>query len=335
MPTSLSNNPKMVLTMGDPSGIGPEITLKSLGSPSVRRLANFFIIGDYFVLKKTRDLLGIKIPLKIVDDIEKAEPQTANIYDLKNVSQKRFKFGKLSSENGRASIEYLNEALSFIGRNKGVALVTAPINKEAINNAGFHYGGHTEFLAKSTKSSNIAMMLIGGPLRVALVTRHIPLKDIPKSITEKKLIDAIGLTRGFIAKFLDKKYPKIAVAGLNPHGGEGGVMGDEEEKIIKPAVVKAKRLYRNICGPFPADSVFYDAYRGKIDGVVCMYHDQGLIPLKMIARDTGVNITLGLPFIRTSPDHGTAFDIAGKGVANPSSMIEAIKVAAKLLNVKC
>lgn len=321
MPISPSGKPKILITMGDPSGIGPEIILKSLASPKIRRLANFLIIGDHFVLHKTNRRLGVKGPLKIIDH--------------KNVSQKGFKFGQVNKAYGRASIEYLKTALSVIEANKQCALVTAPISKEAINKAGFHYSGHTEFLSKATKTSKFAMVLIGGPLRVALLTRHISIKDVPRSISQKNIIDVITLTHTFLAGYLNKKYPKIAVASLNPHGGEGGIFGDEEKKIILPAIIKAKKKYKNVHGPLPSDAVFYDAYRGKVDGVLCMYHDQGLIPLKMIARDKGVNITLGLPFIRTSPDHGTAFNIAGKNAADPSSMTEAIKTAVKLASMKC
>lgn len=280
--------PTILITMGDPSGIGPEVIVKALASPRVRRLANFFVIG-----------------------------------------------GKKYKSSGRASMEYLKTALAILRKKKNAGLVTGPISKEAINRAGFHYDGHTEFLAKETNSTKFAMMLIGGPLRVTLVTRHISLKDVHKNISQKKIIDAIELTHDFLAGYLNKRFPKIAVASVNPHAGEGGIFGDEEKRIIAPSIAKAKRKYKNICGPVAPDAVFYDAYKGRVDAVICMYHDQGLIPLKMIARDTGVNVTLGLPFVRTSPDHGTAFDIAGKGKANPSSMIEAIKMAARLIKIRC
>ena len=288
MPISPSSKPAILITAGDPSGIGPEVIVKALASPGVRRLANFFVIG-----------------------------------------------GKKYKSSGRASMEYLKTALAILRKKKNAGLVTGPISKEAINRAGFHYDGHTEFLAKETNSAKVAMMLIGGPLRVTLVTRHIPLKDVHKKISQKKIIDAIELTHDFLAGYLNKRFPKIAVASLNPHAGEGGIFGDEEKKIISPAVTKAKMRYKNVYGPVAPDAVFYDAYKGRVDAVICMYHDQGLIPLKMIARDTGVNVTLGLPFVRTSPDHGTAFDIAGKGKANPSSMIEAIKMAARLIKARC
>jgi len=331
MPISPSNKPRTIkqargkptvlITMGDPSGVGPEVIVKALASPRVRRLANFFVIGDSFALRAAARNL-------------KTNP-SFYLIDLKNVLPKKFKFGRINASYGRASMEYLKKALRVLKRSRHVGLVTAPISKEAINKAGFHYGGHTEFLAKATKTSKFAMTLIGEPLRITLLTRHLPLKKVPARLKQKNILDSIELTHSFLKRYLNKRYPKIAVASLNPHGGEGGVLGDEEKRIIAPSIAKAKRKYKNICGPVAPDAVFYDAYKGRVDAVICMYHDQGLIPLKMIARDTGVNVTLGLPFVRTSPDHGTAFDIAGKGAADPSSMIEAIKMAVRLIKARC
>lgn len=320
-----------MITMGDPSGVGPEIILKSLASRQIRRLVYFIVIGDMPLLYRVRDSLGLRVPLHCINNTGELRKNTVNVYDLKNVPQKDFKYGEIRKAFGRASMQYLEKALEIIKHSKNTALVTAPISKTAINMAGYRYGGHTEYLSKATNTAKFAMMLIGGPLRVALVTRHLRLKDVPKEIKRKKIIDTIELVHSFLTKYLHKRNPKIAVTSLNPHGGESGVLGNEEIKIIRPAVLKAKARYKTIYGPLPPDSVFYDAYRGIFDAVICMYHDQGLIPLKMIARDTGVNITLGLPFIRTSPAHGTAFNIAGKGIVAHSSMQEAIKLAATLL----
>ena len=199
-------------------------------------------------------------------------------------------------------------------------LVTGPIAKKDLA----PYPGQTELLAHIARTKKFAMMLVGGPLRVALVTIHVPLADVPKLITQKKIVETIELTREACRRFGIRR-PRIGVAGLNPHAGEGGLLGSEERRIIAPAVRRAQAT-----GPLPADTLFYKAYRGEFDAVVAMYHDQGLAPLKMIAFDTGVNVTLGLPFVRTSPDHGTARDIAGKGIARPDSMIAAINRAAKL-----
>lgn len=201
-----------------------------------------------------------------------------------------------------------------------VALVTAPVNKKIVA----PWPGQTELLASLSKTGKFAMMLVGGPLRVALVTTHAPLRAVPKLITGRRIRDVIELTEDFCRR-IGIKRPRIGVAGLNPHAGEGGMFGDEERRIIAPAIKRTRAV-----GPLPADTLFHKAYRGEFDAVVAMYHDQGLVPLKMIAFDTGVNLTLGLPFVRTSPDHGTAYDIAGKNLARPDSMIAAINLAARL-----
>jgi 4-hydroxythreonine-4-phosphate dehydrogenase len=210
------------------------------------------------------------------------------------------------------------------------ALVTAPISKELIHRAGYRFNGQTELLAHLTKTKKFAMMLIGGPLRVALVTTHVPISRVPRAISRKKIVEVIELSAQFCTK-IGIHRPRIGVAGLNPHAGEGGLFGSEEKKIIAPAVRAAsrKKIFE-ASGPWPADTLFHKAYNGAFDAVVAMYHDQGLAPLKMIAFDEGVNVTLGLPIIRTSPDHGTARDIAGKGIARPDSMIAAIHLAARL-----
>ncbi|HUJ08484.1 MAG TPA: 4-hydroxythreonine-4-phosphate dehydrogenase PdxA [Verrucomicrobiae bacterium] len=209
------------------------------------------------------------------------------------------------------------------------ALVTAPISKQLLRDAGYRFEGHTELLAYVARRKRFAMMLVGGPLRVALATIHVPLAKVPRLLTTRRIIEVIELSHDVCRRF-GAKRPIIAVAGLNPHAGEGGLLGGEEKRIIVPAVRRATRNGIRVIGPLPADTLFHKAYQGAFDAVVAMYHDQGLAPLKMIAFDTGVNLTLGLPFVRTSPDHGTAFDIAGKGIANPASMIAAINLAARL-----
>lgn len=209
------------------------------------------------------------------------------------------------------------------------ALVTAPISKKLLRDAGYRFEGHTELLAHVARTNRFAMMLVGGPLRVALATIHVPLSKVPRLLSTARIAEVIELSHGVCKKFGIRR-PRIGVAGLNPHAGEGGLLGDEERRIIAPAVRRAVRKGIHASGPWPADTLFHKAYQGDFDAVVAMYHDQGLAPLKMIAFDTGVNLTLGLPFVRTSPDHGTAFDIAGKGIAKPDSLIAAINLAAQL-----
>lgn len=209
------------------------------------------------------------------------------------------------------------------------ALVTAPISKQLLRDAGYRFEGHTELLAHVARTKRFAMMLVGGPLRVSLATIHVPLAQVPRLLSKRRITEVIELSHDVCKRF-GIRLPRIGVAGLNPHAGEGGLLGHEEQLIIAPAVRQATRKGINATGPWPADTLFHKAYHGEFDAVVAMYHDQGLAPLKMIAFDTGVNLTLGLPFVRTSPDHGTAFDIAGKGIANPASMIAAINLAAEL-----
>jgi len=209
------------------------------------------------------------------------------------------------------------------------ALVTAPLSKGLLRKAGYRFEGHTELLAHVSHAKKFAMMLVGGPLRVALVTIHTPLANVPRLISTGKILNVVELSHDACKRFGIKR-PRIGVAALNPHAGEGGLFGNEERRIIAPAVRRSARQGLDVTGPWPADTLFHRAYQGEFDAVVAMYHDQGLVPLKMIAFDTGVNLTLGLPFVRTSPDHGTAFDIVGKGIARPDSMIAAINLAAQL-----
>lgn len=315
--------------MGYPAGIGPEILACALASSAIRRLANFLIIGDVFVFEKACKIIKKRFKYNVVVSDEQIDFSLNSVlfYDLANIEKRGFLFGRVDKHYGNASIEYITKAVKLIQAGKADNLVTAPINKYAAKEAGFQYPGHTEYLTALTNTKDYAMMLSGGPLRVVLATVHIPLKSVPLQITRKKIFNLITLTNNSLKKLFKIKTPRIAVCGLNPHAGERGLIGSEDRDSITPAVESAKTDKINVDGPYSADAIFYDAYKGKYDAVICMYHDQGLVPLKMIARDTSVNITLGLPFIRTSPGHGTALDIAGKGVAKAESMKEAIKAA--------
>jgi 4-hydroxythreonine-4-phosphate dehydrogenase len=272
------NRPIIIITTGDPRGIGPEVTKKALQDPEIRGLANFFVIGP----------------------------------------------------KDRTGFDAIKKAVGLLKNKKADALVTAPVNKEAINKSGVFFQGHTEYLAKATDTNRFAMMLCGGKLKVTTVTRHVPLKKVSGILTQAKIIEAAKLTDHALKKYFGIKEPRIGVCALNPHCGEGGKIGSEEQDMIIPAIKKIRRSILGIQGPISGDVIFYMAYHGKLDAVMSMYHDQGLGPLKMVAFEKGVNVTLGLPFIRTSPDHGTAYDIAGKDMANPSSMKEAIKLAVKM-----
>jgi 4-hydroxythreonine-4-phosphate dehydrogenase len=335
---------KIAITMGDPGGVGPEIILKSLCSSEVRNCCAPVVVGDSIVIKEALNLLNLPIKLRTINSPDESKP-TIEVIDvipphpplikggiksgIVKVGMGRFEKCKPTPEGGRTCVSYIRRAVELVINKQVDAIVTAPISKEALKMAGFKWPGHTEILANLTKTKDYAMMLIGEPLTVILVTIHTALKKVPGLITRQKILKTIRLAKK-ACNMLGIKNPIIAVAGLNPHAGEGGIFGDEEIKKIIPAVKEAVKEGIPVSGPYPPDTVFHKAYKGDIDIVVCMYHDQGLIPLKMIAFDKGVNVTVGLPFIRTSPDHGTAYDIAWKGIANPSSMIEAIKLAAIL-----
>jgi 4-hydroxythreonine-4-phosphate dehydrogenase len=320
---------KLAITMGDPGGVGAEIIVKALRSPKVRQVSIPIIIGDSVVMKETLRVLKVPSTLRIIRSPDEAKPLKNSIDCIDIGLMKKFKKNKPTAHGGRACVSYIKKAVEFALHKSVDGIVTAPISKEALKMAGVSWPGHTEMLADFTKTKDYAMMFIGEPLRIILVTTHSALKNVHRLITQQKIVKTIRFAKK-ACNMLKMKKPKIAVAGLNPHAGEAGRFGDEEIKKIIPAIKKAQKEGISVSGPFPPDIVFNKAYKGDLDIIVCMYHDQGLIPLKMIAFDRGVNLTLGLPFIRTSPDHGTAYDIAWKGTANPSSMIEAIKLAAKL-----
>jgi 4-hydroxythreonine-4-phosphate dehydrogenase len=300
------------ITMGDPSGIGPEIIAKALKETS--RIASIVVIGDRYVFEKSAR--HIRIPSGRFEFI-----------DMRNVSRSRFAFGKVRAEYGRASLEYLDKAMECIEEKKINCLVTCPISKEALHLAGFKYRGHTEYLKEKTRTRDEVMMLLNDRLRFSIVTRHIALRDVASRLTIGAIATAVKVTYRSLQELFLIPKPKIGVCGLNPHASDNGLLGDEENKIIKPALRATRIPASFIEGPLPADVAVAKACRREYDALIAMYHDQALIPLKMQAAHTGVNITLGLPFVRTSPLHGTAFDIAGKGSADPRSLVASITLA--------
>lgn len=328
--------PIIGVTMGDPAGIGPEICARSLTNYEIQAIANCLIIGDR---KSIREGLTVsKIPDIEINSIKKVSEAkfrrgTIDVLDLNNVNVSRLKVGQVSKAAGQASIDYIEKAVQLAKDGKIDAMVTGPINKEAAAKAGCKFKGHTELIAARTKAKNYGMMFASDTLWIMLVTTHIPLRDVSKSLNKKNVLGAIKLAHETLLKSKGKN-PKIGVAGLNPHAGEAGLFGSEELKVIKPAVDEAKKLGINVKGPISPDALFYLANIGMFDIIVAMYHDQGLIPLKLLSFNHSVNVTVGLPIIRTSVDHGTGFDIAGKGWANPQSMIEAIKVATHFVKTR-
>lgn len=311
--------PTIAITMGDPAGVGPEVILKAVADKKIKQLCNPVILGDEAVL----EFVSVKCKL-----------QSANckVVNLSNLNPQKLKPGRPDKTCARAMMTYIQEAVCMATAGDVDAIVTGPISKEAINRAGYKFHGHTEFLAHLTKTKDYAMMLAGSSLKVILVTIHESIKSVPGLLTTEKVFKTIKITDNTFKRYFGLKKPRIAVAALNPHAGEGGLFGDEEKRIILPAIQKARRLGINASDPLPPDTLFYRAVKNKeFDCVVCMYHDQGLIPLKLLHFEDGVNLTLGLPVIRTSVDHGTAYDIAWKGIANPASMKAAIKMAVEMV----
>jgi 4-hydroxythreonine-4-phosphate dehydrogenase len=316
---------KIAITMGDPSGIGPEVALKAICS--IKDSFIPLVVGDPALLEEAAKLFDLPLRLRVIGNPEEAKPDIINLIDVGPSGS--YKKGVPTAEGGRASIASIRKALELALKGSVDALVTAPISKEALRMAGGPWPGHTEMLAELTGTKDYAMMLLGGQLRVILVTIHRALKDVPSLITKESVSKTIKLAVQ-ACSMLGIEAPRIGVAGLNPHAGEAGLFGDEEIRDIRPAIEDANAQGIPVTGPYPPDTLFHRAYKGEFDMLVCMYHDQGLIPLKLLAFEQGVNVTVGLPIIRTSPDHGTACDIAWKDKADPSSMIEAIRTAIRL-----
>ncbi|MEI8344873.1 MAG: 4-hydroxythreonine-4-phosphate dehydrogenase PdxA [Candidatus Omnitrophota bacterium] len=332
-PTSPSVKPAIAVTIGDAAGIGPEIIVKSLDQWDYHRHCLPLVIGPAALLDKWARRLKSRIRFEAIYSFNCwKKPSTRTVYCY---FPERFpdsiETGRIDVNLSRLAVRAVEIAAGLALKKLVAAIVTAPINKAGVQMAGFDIPGHTEYLAALSSTRQYEMMLVGGPLRVVPVTRHIAIKDVPHKITAKRLLDAMRLVDTQMRQLFGIAHPRMAVSALNPHAGEQGKMGDEEIRIIEPAIRRARTLTKSvITGPVSPDALFRQAYHGLYDVVLCMYHDQGLIPLKMIARDSGVNVTLGLPFVRTSPDHGTGYDIAGKAIAHPGSMIEALKLAVEL-----
>lgn len=317
------------ITMGDPSGIGPEIIVKSLASDA--RPAQCVVIGDPLVFRQALATLAPGWGVRLIDHPREAgfRPGTLDLI-ASSALEASPPHGQVTAAGGRAAFAAIIAAIDLARAGEVSAIVTAPIHKEALNAAGIAYPGHTEILAERSGAGRVAMMLANDEIRTVLVTIHCSLREAIERADFPAQMAAIRLAEEG-ARALGIARPRVAVAGLNPHAGEGGLFGREEIDIIAPAIRAAREEGIDASGPWPGDTVFMQARRGAFDVVVAQYHDQGLIPVKYLGLEKGVNITLGLPFVRTSPDHGTAFDIAGRGIADPASMITAIAYAEKLV----
>lgn len=303
------------ISMGDPSGIGPAIILKSLAL--YKGAARLLVIGDAWTLTQVQGCLPGK-------------SRHIDFVDLANVNHNRFSFGQIRKDFGKASIEYLDKSLELLQDGIIDCLVTCPISKEAVSLSGFGYPGHTEYLAARSTKKRFEMMMQNDALKFIALTRHIPLKEVSKAITASSLYTTCAFVNQQLIRVFGIKTPRIVVCGLNPHASDNGVIGKEENVVIRPAIRKLQSRGLRVLGPVSADVAIADAYKKKYDCVIAMYHDQALIPLKLTGEGSGANITLGLPFIRTSPLHGTAFDIAAEPhLANPRSLLYAIQLAVK------
>jgi 4-hydroxythreonine-4-phosphate dehydrogenase len=331
--------PIIAISVGDPSGVGPEVVVKSLEKREIYDRCKPLVICDEAVLKAAINICSSSLNSNRVNDPAegKYSAGTVDVLHIENVNINDLVYGKVGAETGKASFEYVIKAIDLARKRKVHATVTGPINKEAIQLAGCNYAGHTEIFAHYTKTTKYAMMLAEGAFRVIHVNTHKSMKDSINSITDKRVLTVIKLAYRALVN-MGIENPRIAVNGLNPHAGENGLFGDEELKHIIPAIKKAKKLGINVDGPHASDTIFPKMRGGQYDCVVCMYHDQGHIPTKLLGFTynhesqsweglSGVNITIGLPIIRISVDHGTAFDKAGTGVANPQSMVQAIDYA--------
>ena len=329
----LNDLPVIGITMGDPSGIGPEIIVKTLSDFKIHEICRPVVLGDPGALIPGPG--GVKkISVNEITKPSEARGRKGEI-DLVAVSRLHKDLmapGKPAVEGGEAMVDYIVRAVEMAQNGELSAVVTCPINKALMHKAGHLFEGHTQLISRLTNTEDCVMMLAGDRLRVVLVTIHCALIDVPANLDEKKIYRTILTTSKSLREDFAIKRPRLAVAALNPHAGESGLFGSEEEWMIKPALERAKGEGIDVGGPFSADTLFYRAASGQFDAVVCMYHDQGLIPLKLLHFSDGVNVTLGLPIIRTSVDHGTAYDIAGKGIADSSSLKAAIRMAVTMAN---
>lgn len=324
--------PRIGITLGDINGIGPEVALKATWDARVRARADLLLIGSAHALTihaEAVQLTDFDIPS--ITDARAARSQGIAVLDVTAGRRPSVEWGRESEIAGQIAMESVDRGVALCLDGQLDAIVTAPISKKAVSMAGFTFPGHTEFIADRTGTETFAMILVAGPLRVGLVTIHVPLRQVPDAVSHELILDRLTVLDRSLRIDFGIQRPRIAVLGLNPHAGDGGVLGEEESTIIRPAVLEAKERGLLAFGPFPADGFFGQGLHGRYDAVLAMYHDQGLAPFKALSFGSGVNFTAGLPIVRTSPDHGTAFDIAGRGEADPSSMREALELALEIV----
>ena len=319
--------PRIAVTMGDPAGVGPEIAVQAHAAGEIFSLCRPVVYGDRRILERAAALLGSRIEVAAAGE---PAPGRILVNEGSFLRPEETPFGEPSLPGSKAMANYIRKAAADVRAGAADAIVTCPISKEGLRAAGVPYPGHTEMLADLCGGAEVVMMLAGERLRVALATIHVSLRRALELLSPGVIERTIMITDRFFRTYMDTAAPRIAVAGVNPHAGEGGLFGDEERTLVAPAVAACRRRGIDATGPWPPDTIFYRAYRGEFDVVVAMTHDHGLIPLKLVHFEDGVNVTMGLPILRTSVDHGTAYDIAGTGTANPASLLAAIRMAARM-----
>jgi 4-hydroxythreonine-4-phosphate dehydrogenase len=325
--------PVIAFTMGDFNGIGPEIILKSISSGKFQPICRPLIIGSVDVFEFYARHFRMKMVFQEIDtNPMKTERGLIPVYNIRKFHRPRIKPGSLSQEAGKYAGEAISIAAELVKRKLADGIVTAPVSKEALNMGGYRYPGQTEMLAHYFKTADTLMLFSAKKMKMGLATTHLPISRVSREISRNYLIKKIRILHSSLKKDFAVQEPAIAVLSLNPHAGEGGLLGKEERESIIPAIQAARRKGIQVEGPFPSDAFFGSRCERKYDAILALYHDQGLIPFKISNFENGVNVTAGLPTVRTSPDHGTAFNIAGKGIANPSSFIEAVKTAVEIIN---
>ena len=324
----MSQRPRIAITLGDPNGIGPEVVLKSLLDTRLFKYIDPLLIGSADVLQQYANRVGLHdFKFRVIHNANEMDGTPVSILDVSQDIPFSLEPGKITKEAGLLAMKSVEEAVALCSNNEVDAMVTAPISKEAIALAGYDNKGHSGFIANKTNTQNYTMMMVADILRVGLVTEHVPLWEVPQQITVDAILEKVRIVSKSLRNDFAINRPRIAVLGLNPHAGDGGYLGQEEQEIITPAIKKCCKEGFLVFGPFASDGFFAVSSYRNYDAILAMYHDQGLIPFKTLAFGSGVNYTAGLPIIRTSPDHGTAFNIAGQGMASPDSMRSALYLA--------
>lgn len=327
---SASNTPILAVTLGDPAGTGPELITRALAQPDVLAVCRPVVIGDAAVLRAAAAITGATQPVRVIDSPSQAgDGTTIDVVDLHNVEPAQFVRGKVSGHCGQAAYDAIKRAVSCTLAGESHAIVTSALNKAALHAAGHHFDGHTELLSELCGRPKVTMMLVADKLRICHVSTHVSLREAIERVKPERILSVIRIARAGVQE-LGVADPHIAVAGVNPHAGEGGIFGDEEIRFIAPAIEQARALGLRVSGPYAGDTVFYRTLQEQFDCAIAMYHDQGHVAAKMLGIWLGVNVTLGLPIIRTSVEHGTDFDNAGTGRGDPRSLVAALKLAATM-----